>query len=199
MKVNVYGEDGITLWYIQNKLKTNNSIKHVYYRTSFGREQHCFGEFDLIYWDKRTIYLCECKWHAAEVKSTWNISIDEVQTRGHKILKKIIEEANSYEIINEDNWDDFYSILYRTDFKNDFRLPKPGKSLLERNIKRLIIDLKHNCTSSYIVKNIVIAFYYSKPLEKEVVLANTFPDKFFFELEKINFGPFVNNPFFVEM
>ena len=70
-----YGEDGLTLWAIKNRLDTildklkddsdpNNCL--VYYRPSFGRrgglKSAQFGEFDFILLSEHGIYLVESKW-----------------------------------------------------------------------------------------------------------------------------------------
>jgi len=88
-----YGEDGVTLWALKNKLdqillllKDTSKIEEclVLYRPSFARGITGIGEFDFILLTEHKIYLGESKWIHSANRSKSQYPIDSVQLKRHK-------------------------------------------------------------------------------------------------------------------
>jgi hypothetical protein len=101
MELIAYGEDSLTLWALQNKLKCilkpfeeniQESDCKIFYRPSFGRggrSQSNFGEFDFLIVSNKAVYLGESKWDNFGYNSLPYLK--EEQKRRHKIFNCYIE------------------------------------------------------------------------------------------------------------
>jgi len=90
-----YGEDALTLWLLQKHpsrlLGQTYSKEHtrIYYRPSFGRGAHGYGEFDFIVLTKSKILLGECKWQESAEFDDGTVTLSEAQTERHRLFEDI--------------------------------------------------------------------------------------------------------------
>jgi hypothetical protein len=103
VKMVVYGEDGLTLWALKNRLKTiidrddhtEASDCTVLYRPSFGRKggdkSVQFGEFDFAILTRKRIYLGETKWHKGTSGALrGEMKLKDVQRLRHQVMATYI-------------------------------------------------------------------------------------------------------------
>lgn len=150
MKIIGYGEDALTLFALKEHLRdilndlednTDSTNCLIFYRPSFGRGKHGFGEFDAILSTQKNIYLIESKWDKLQEKRNNEYKLEYNQIRRHII----------------------FSAFYNNDsngFKNN--IPPEG-SLQARNLFFIINKLKEhgNCKDKKLI-NLLLYFYNGK-------------------------------------
>ncbi|MDD2229795.1 MAG: hypothetical protein PHY48_10330 [Candidatus Cloacimonetes bacterium] len=173
MKLLCYGEDGLTLHAITNRVDTlfkelGESEKpencHILYRPSFGRGTNCFGEFDAIIIAKDTVYLIESKWMESngEVKST---NLVDAQLLRHEVIKSYIELWYKHFMQNG-------SYPCHLNELDQSAIPKkiPGdKSLLYKHILAILGLIADVCGDNMPrVKNILLVFCNNPNLKGDI-------------------------------
>lgn len=155
MEILTYGEDGLTLWALQNKLediltelakpimKGETIIKpgetpatpeecKVFYRPSFGRGEHGVGEFDFIIATPKIIYLGETKFFISN-----NYKSSEIRKKTQPYLRD--EQIN------------------RPD--NFRKIAPPEGSLLKDNVKNFQTLCGVECFDEKNCKNVILIIH----------------------------------------
>jgi len=176
-RVFVYGEDGLTLKYIKERLveilvklgdKSHPIECTVFYRPSFGRERF-YGEFDAIIITPKTAYLVESKWDGSGGTS---IKLEEHQIRRHKILKWY---HNNWKGESGEGWDEFAK-KNNPDFREEFTyfVEEDGKmvekskyipsssSILGQNLQTILKEVGDRK-----LKDVLLIFYKDEPFDVE--------------------------------
>jgi uncharacterized protein with HEPN domain len=179
-----YGEDALTLVYLQNKEKRKelfdriNSIEElkdvvsdnciIFYRPSFGR-RYGFGEPDFIIFNKKEniVIFGESKWDGGTNKLP---NLNETTKQINNRIKKFINDKNSdnlaklKEFINYDNIKEFVFLLVLFQVKN----PDKNTEIINEKIKK--IKNKVNCKLPQIkFKAMILEYEYD---DKERKLLN---------------------------
>ena len=176
--VQLYGEDGCTLWSLSTKvnsgeclliwalrdqqiIKSDDDVKTIFYRPSFGRGGSGiknFGEFDVILVTVQKVVCIECKWQADVSKPI----IGPVQIRRHIIFQAYWEAANKCMLTHGFDWDIVRASLKDSDYfsegktKNRWqrRLVKKGENLA-KNLERIL----QSCSDSKrTMSHVLVAF-----------------------------------------
>ena len=157
----VYGEDGLTLKFLKEKLedilvKLDRSRPDdciIYYRPSFGREKH-YGEFDAIIITPKNAYLIESKWDGSNNLSS---GLGRNQSLRHEILGWY---QRNWRGGNDDEWNAFCDER-QADFQIKFKgkyIPKThshGKETkLSKNLRTVLEDIGNRT-----VHDVLIVFY----------------------------------------
>jgi hypothetical protein len=144
-----YGEDGLTMWALRDKLpdllmalgddsQAENCL--VFFRPSFGRGANCFGEFDAILATERKTYLIESKWDSdGAITARRKFRLEDCQPLRHIIFRWIRSRWGNHE------WPDWGQFVKEVgaDFSGAFAgrvLPKPT-TLLARNLRFVMTQL----------------------------------------------------------
>ncbi len=100
MKIFGYGEDAATYWALTTNLKKilevqgdKSSPLVVFYRPSFGRGKHGWGEFDAIIGTEQAIYLVESKWfRSSECARKGTIEVRREQVVRHAMFQWVYKK-----------------------------------------------------------------------------------------------------------
>lgn len=177
-----YGEDGLTLWAMGNRLadilrvvgdSSPESSCQVYYRPSFGRKgghkSAQFGEFDFILLSRERIYLGESKWDRSPEVKNGEIMLRKEQTIRHAVMKCYIESW--FETEGRD-WTEAKAKTVSLLRAREIEKPvAPRGSRLEANLLDFLRNLDDHFMSGPDIVDMLLFFYEEtsgKPLKGDV-------------------------------
>lgn len=172
MRLLGYGEDFLTLWAINNRLKTileeiedisDPEKCTIFFRPSFGRSggelSSQFGGFDFIIITTKGAYLGESKWdNSSELKES-SINLRDEQLLRHKLF---LEYINTWLETKPQSWEDFSSNLsLKLKGINLKKNIAPLGSLLQQNIQYILktITNSFNSCKDFKFKNVLLFLY----------------------------------------
>jgi len=170
MEILLYGEDGLTLWAMENRLPgileelyddTPPSDCTVLYRPSFGRSggenSPQFGEFDFIIISKKRIYLGESKWIRKPGNRKRVIELGEAQVLRHRVLRCYID---AWYNTDREDWSEFLINARHSMDADGIRKPVVtiGITDLERNLRQFLNILNMQCKLKPEIIDILLLF-----------------------------------------
>lgn len=160
-----YGEDGITLWALQNKLDQillllgDSTIKEdcmVLYQPSFGSGITGIGKFDFILLTEQKLFLGESKWINSRNRSKNEFPLDQSQLKRHKAFKIYM---NVWLENQTRSWTELKSILKPLLQEIDiFIIPDEGTKLQENLLSVLRIIKTHFGNNYYDIEDVLLFF-----------------------------------------
>jgi hypothetical protein len=164
----VYGEDGLTLWALKNRLPdilrslddhSKPSDCKFFYRPSFGRRGGAnssqFGEFDFLILAEERLYLGESKWdRSSELTKLNTIDLRQEQLTRHQLFAFYVREW-AFREPRHDSWEDFV----KKAIEHGPKPLAPSGSLLAENLRAILSIIENHFSVCPPIHNVLLYLY----------------------------------------